>query len=98
METVKQEPEASSNKQNTPPSIFTIDHILNKAGNLKQNHSSEQYQQSIDNQSYSDDQSDENASFSIDKLNQYPPILGWLQYTRYKPPRLPSKNYCFKFL
>lgn len=30
--------------------------------------------------------------YNLSKYQQYPPILDWLQYTRYRPPRLPSKG------
>lgn len=77
------------------PSNFSIDHILNSAGGA-----------SIDKCStveskYSNNKNTQNNTFGGDtrdcyimdnNIHQYPPILNWLQYSRYKPPRLPRKS------
>lgn len=63
------------------PSNFSIDHILNKAG-------TESKSIELKNRSFDDT----NDSYLVNEFNGYPPILDWLQYTRYRPPRIPRKS------
>lgn len=66
-------------------SNFSIDHILNKAGNtnamVQQNN--ECNFEKLNNKNV-------NTMFVKSDTN-FTPILNWLQYTRYHPPRLPRK-------
>lgn len=73
------------------PSNFSIDHILNNAGSTRDKYISDCDNQMTANeiQNLNNERSDH---FLIESnVHQYPPILNWLQYTRYKPPRLPRK-------
>lgn len=71
------------------PSNFSIDHILKSAGSTRDKYISECRNQTATELSKLNETSDH---FLIDNnVHQYPPILNWLQYTRYKPPRLPSE-------
>lgn len=67
-------------------SNFSIDHILNKAGNT-----SVVVQQSI--QHNFDTLKCKNVNMFVNRETNFTPILDWLHYTRYHPPRLPRK--CF---
>lgn len=71
------------------PSNFSIEHILNNAGSPKNKCTTDFNKSPCDDlQHYNDT----NHCFYMDSNgHQYPPILDWLQYTRYKPPRLPRK-------
>lgn len=60
-------------------SNFTIDHILNKAGETK----SDRYK--VSGSSVLDE------NFSNKYRNEFLPMFSWLQYTRYRPPKLASK-------
>lgn len=81
------------------PSIFTIEHILSKAGPLKETSptfavAADATGEARDRQHlHSHSVSDKSLPLDchLEQFNQLPPILDWLQYTRYKPPRLPSK-------
>lgn len=68
-------------------SDFSIDHILNKAGSSVQKQSY--------NEIYHGNGADFYYKYANDRLGEEysdcSPILNWLQYTRYQPPRLPSK-------
>lgn len=88
---------------NNTPSIFTIEHILNKAGSMRQTNSN--FADTMNNttevisarrNSQNQSESDQNSPVNchLEHLKVLPPILNWLQYTRYKPPRLPSKYPC----
>lgn len=74
------------------PSNFSIDHILSNAGSTRDKYMSECGNQPTNEMhNLSNDRSDH---FSIENdVHPYPPILNWLQYTRYKPPRLPRKSH-----
>lgn len=72
------------------PSNFSIDHILNNAG------ASIDKCATVDDKSPHDntesDFNDTRDCYLMDNNeHQYPPLLNWLQYSRYKPPRLPRK-------
>lgn len=74
-------------------SDFSIDHILNSAGSTKDSKCMTNYKKSPmrDMRKMYDEA---NGCFLMDNnSHQFPPILDWLQYTRYKPPRLPSKKF-----
>lgn len=76
------------------PSNFSIDHILNSAGNTKDKYNSNVGQLTvIDMQKFNNVKNEQ--YFMDSQVHQYPPILNWLQYTRYKPPRLPRKYFIF---
>lgn len=66
-------------------SNFSIDHILNKAGN-----NSVMVQQSIE-RSFETFNSKNVNTVLMNSERNFTPILDWLQYTRYHPPRLPRK-------
>lgn len=69
---------------NLKQSDFSIDHILNRAGAGISN-SPEKYIQC--------------PSFYNKNLNKFnSPSLDWLHYTRYHPPKLPSKFFCYYFI
>lgn len=69
------------------PSNFSIDHILNNAGSTR-----DKYITECEHQTAKHLNNDKSDHFLIESdVHQYPPILNWLQYTRYKPPRLPRK-------
>lgn len=68
-------------------SDFSIDHILNRAGSKHSvGERIEKYQ--IESEFF-----DRSKDFSMDESqmdqNSFTPILHWLQYTRYHPPKLP---------
>lgn len=70
------------------PSDFSIDHILNNAGSSSKDKCS-----TVDDNKSSSDNSNTRDCYLLDSnVHQYPPILNWLQYSRYKPPRLPRKH------
>lgn len=72
------------------PSNFSIDHILNSAGSTREKCPSDCSKSPNDEMQrvY-----DANTCYLMDNNgHQYPPILDWLHYTRYKPPRLPRKS------
>lgn len=72
------------------PSNFSIEHILNSAGNTRDQFVSDCSHQAAEAMRHLP--STRNDQYSIDSdIHQYPPILDWLNYTRYKPPRLPRK-------
>lgn len=78
------------------PSNFSIEHILSSAGSRKDKHV-------LDCSKRPKDEikplyTDRSECYIMDNnvVHQYPPILNWLQYTRYKPPRLPSKCKIFQ--
>lgn len=59
-------------------SNFTIDHILNKAGENRSNICKLSDKSVLEN--------------SLNKYaNEFLPMFSWLQYTRYRPPKLTSK-------
>lgn len=60
-------------------SNFTIDHILNKAGENRSN----RYKISDNNVL--------EENFSNKYTNELLPMFSWLQYTRYRPPKLTRK-------
>lgn len=66
-------------------SDFSIDHILNKAGDGEKK---------CDNQRLNvkdfSELSGMNRKMIADNNDQYMPMLNWLNYTRYRPPKLPS--------
>lgn len=69
-------------------SNFSIDHILNKAGN-----NSAMVQQTVErNFDTLMNNKNVNAMFVKSETN-YTPILDWLHYTRYHPPRLPREYF-----
>lgn len=84
-------------------SDFSIDHILNRAGErfLKKHRNSEQYFETISSgssscgdETNSCDNYDERyfqAKFSDGERFMDLPSFDWLNYTRYNMPRLPSK-------
>lgn len=79
---------SSSGKQ----SDFSIEHILNKAG-VDRNGVVYHHHQRLRAKDFSE--LDKSAS-GMDRRNggnvdEYVPMLNWLNYTRYRPPRLPSK-------
>lgn len=85
----------SLNKPNfaQKPSNFSIDHILSSAGSTRDQYISNCRKPTANELGNMSDKSDH---FLIDNdVHAYPPILNWLQYTRYKPPRLPSKYTLF---
>lgn len=87
--------EKALNKPNgaQKPSNFSIDHILSSAGSTRDKYISDCRNATAGELSKLSDKSDH---FLIDNdVHQYPPILNWLQYTRYKPPRLPSEYISF---
>lgn len=67
-------------------SNFSIDHILNKAGN-----NSVMVQQSIERSFETFNSKNVNSTVFMNSERNFTPILDWLQYTRYHPPRLPRK-------
>lgn len=74
------------------PSNFSIEHILNNAGSQREKYILDcgKKEKHEIKPLYADNRAE---CFIMDNnvVQQYPPILNWLQYTRYKPPRLPSK-------
>lgn len=86
------------------PSNFSIDHILTKAGNFSEKSKSNGIEPSsptpklittqttIDLSTKDRSFNDTTNSYLINNLDQYPPMLDWLQYTRYRPPRIPRKS------
>lgn len=80
-----------SPKDNKPiivnkPSNFSIEHILNSSGTKKNNHTPDNK-----NDIRKESNNAQNCFLMGNNSHQYPPILDWLQYTRYRPPRLPRK-------
>lgn len=76
------------------PSNFSIDHILNSAGTSIDKCSTVESKSPNDNDIQNGFVSDTRDCYLMDSnVHQYPPILNWLQYSRYKPPRLPRKLY-----
>lgn len=71
------------------PSNFSIDHILNSAGSTRDKYTIDCGKQRTTNDSHN--LNNQHSDHFLIESNQYPPILNWLQYTRYKPPRLPRK-------
>lgn len=73
----------------TKSSDFSIDHILNKAGNVfEKKPINLNTSMDLTNRSYNDTT---DKKYLLNDLNEYPPILNWLHYTRYRPPRIPRK-------
>lgn len=73
------------------PTNFSIDHILNSAGCARDTYTTNNCNPTLnDIHKLSNDKN--NHFFIETDTNHYPPILNWLQYTRYKPPRLPRKS------
>lgn len=78
------------------PSNFSIDHILNSAGapidkcsvTVESKSKSPNHNKNTQN-GYVNETRD--CYIMDSNVHQYPPILNWLQYSRYKPPRLPRK-------
>lgn len=70
-------------------SDFSIDHILNRAGNRNNKCDNLIMNKNLLYHNYNTE------SNSSDESNSYPnnftPMFSWLQYTRYRPPKLPSK-------
>lgn len=79
------------------PSNFSIEHILNNAGSQREKYILDCGKKEKNEMKplYTDNRAE---CFIMDNnvVQQYPPILNWLQYTRYKPPRLPSKCEVFQ--
>lgn len=78
---------------NNTPSIFTIDHILNNAGitregNIKTVSQRSEYEGLGDWQQHDQNHRQPN---NLENVIRYPKMLDWLQYSRYRPPRLPRK-------
>lgn len=73
------------------PSNFSIEHILSSAGSTKEKFVLDYSKKRNDD--VKPLYPDPTECYVVDNsvVHQYPPILNWLQYTRYKPPRLPSK-------
>lgn len=67
-------------------SDFSIDHILNKAGNSSTKLFIKREYESLHN-----DNSHKSNDLLIENRSNFTPILDWLQYTRYRPPKLPRK-------
>lgn len=84
----------SPNRNELKPEImlkvsdFSIDHILNKAGGNS-------VKQTNQNSILDCDINSSNSSLNYEVFDKnycnYTPILNWLNYTRYRPPKLPSK-------
>lgn len=77
-------------------SDFTIEHILNKAGSKDHiSHSSTINRTILPENPYLD------AEYLLNAHNhqkQIAPMLNWLQYTRYKPPKIARKLNILTFL
>lgn len=75
------------------PSNFSIDHILSSAGASADKFSTVDSKNCGENNTQNDYVNDTRDCYIMDSngVQQYPPILNWLQYSRYKPPRLPRK-------
>ncbi|XP_055317727.1 homeobox protein MSH-D [Sitodiplosis mosellana] len=71
------------------PSNFSIDHILNSAGSTRDKYMSDCGKQQTANELHNLNNQQSDHFIIESDVHQYPPILNWLQYTRYKPPRLP---------
>lgn len=73
-------------------SDFSIDHILNKAGgdNMKQPNQNSVFDCDINSSESRLKYEQSHEVFDKNYCN-YTPILDWLNYTRYRPPKLPSK-------
>lgn len=70
-------------------SDFSIDHILNRAGeNVRKKHEIQELPFIDQWQGCSSQYHPENSV----ELHSHTPHLNWLQYTRYHPPKLPSKR------
>lgn len=75
------------------PSNFSIDHILNSAGAPIDKCAAVERRSSNDKNTQNGCVNDTHDCYIMDgNVHQYPPILNWLQYSRYKPPRLPRKR------
>lgn len=74
------------------PSNFSIDHILNSAGATIDKCATVE-SRSLNDKNIQNGYVNETRDCYImdNNVHQYPPILNWLQYSRYKPPRLPRK-------
>lgn len=66
-------------------SDFSIDHILNKAGSVLA-------KPRVTNEVFNIASTERIDRFLIDNQNSFTPILNWLQYSRYRPPRLPRTS------
>lgn len=76
------------------PSNFSIDHILNSAGASVDKCSIDDGKNSNENHTQNGFVNDTHDCYLMDSnVQHYPPILNWLQYSRYKPPRLPRKRF-----
>lgn len=74
------------------PSNFSIDHILNSAGASIDKCATVESKKQNDQNNQNGFVKDTRDCYLMDSnVHQYPPILNWLQYSRYKPPRLPRK-------
>lgn len=75
------------------PSNFSIDHILNSAGASIDKCATVEQSKSPNQKCTQNGYVNETRDCYImdGSVHQYPPILNWLQYSRYKPPRLPRK-------
>lgn len=67
-------------------SDFSIDHILNRAGDNIVEH---KFNGSFEIMKFENNPINEMNNFYIENTTNYAPILDWLQYTRYHPPKLP---------
>lgn len=74
------------------PSNFSIDHILNSAGASIDKCSTVESKSPSEKNTQNAYVNGARDCYVMDgNVHQYPPILNWLQYSRYKPPRLPRK-------
>lgn len=64
-------------------SDFSIDHILNKAG--------AKYTYTYCTYIHNDVRDQCGTQNEHNEFKAFVPMLNWLQYTRYRPPKLPSK-------
>ena len=84
-------------------SDFSIEHILNRAGERYKNYRDRKPCESVSSSSSGDESSDNTESHKKCYENYYnfnhqrlldihPPSFNWLSYTRYNMPRMPSKK------
>lgn len=67
-------------------SDFSIDHILNRAGSRQIEH---QLDDKFEMRKLENRPMNDMSDFYIENSTNFTPILNWLQYTRYHPPKLP---------
>lgn len=83
-------------------SNFSIEHILNRAGERYKNYQDKIHCESVTSSSSGDDESSDNQesnkkcyenfyNFNHQRLVEIHPPFNWLNYTRYNMPRMPSK-------